>query len=158
MTEKLARRGTQVRAEYAADHLALVLARDAGTRPAVVLEASTRIGDVRARFAEGGRAALHQGFPVLDADGRLVGVVTRRELLDPAFADEETVADAIVAPRRSSSTTTARCARPRTTWFASRWAGCRSSRARTRARSWACSRAATCSRRMVRDCGRRTRA
>ena len=35
------------------------------------------------------------GFPVLDEDSLLIGVVTRRDLLDPAYADDEVVAETI---------------------------------------------------------------
>jgi CBS domain-containing protein len=80
MTEKLARRGTPVRTEYAVDHLAHVAARDVATRDVVSLGAHDAIAEVR-EWLDSGDAALHQGFPVLDTAGLLVGVVTRRDLL-----------------------------------------------------------------------------
>lgn len=79
MTEKLARRGTAVRTEYQADHLAHVLARDAASRQVVALDANELVGTVLDRL-DTGVATSHQGFPVLDSDGLLVGVVTRRDL------------------------------------------------------------------------------
>ena len=87
MTEKLARRGASVRPEYAVDHLAHVLVRDVGLRSVVTLRAEDDLALVRAWLAAGADGATHQGFPVLDADGRLVGVVTRRDLLDPLHDD-----------------------------------------------------------------------
>ncbi|MEP6622721.1 MAG: chloride channel protein [bacterium] len=96
MTEKLARRGANVSAEYASDYLTHVLARDAASRPVVTLSATDTIEHMRERLRAGGRALTHQGFPVLDAEGLLVGVVMRRDLLDPARSPEQTVADAIM--------------------------------------------------------------
>lgn len=80
MTEKLARRGASVRTEYAVDHLAHVLVRDAMTRDVVTLSADHTVEQVLASLPRGS----HQGFPVIDAAGTLVGVVTRRDLLEAA--------------------------------------------------------------------------
>ncbi|MEO7361713.1 MAG: chloride channel protein, partial [Gemmatimonadaceae bacterium] len=79
MTEKLVRRGTAVRTEYQADHLAHVLARDAATTNVVSLSADEHVFDVCDRL-DTDAAMSHQGFPVLDSEGLLVGVVTRRDL------------------------------------------------------------------------------
>jgi chloride channel protein, CIC family len=87
MTEKLARRGTIVRPEYAVDHLAQVLVRDVGLRDVISLHADDELGTVRRWLATGARGATHQGFPVLDAADRLIGVLTRRDLLDLANPD-----------------------------------------------------------------------
>ena len=95
MTEKLARRGSSVRAEYASDYLTHVLARNAATHPVVSLDAGDSITHVRELFQQGGRDMTHQAFPVLDSEGLLVGVVTRHELLDPLRSPVQTVAGAI---------------------------------------------------------------
>lgn len=83
MTEKLARRGTAVRLEYTADHLAQVLVRDAATREVVKLNDTARLDDVRQWLMTRESGTTHQGFPVVNAADRLVGVVTRRDLMDP---------------------------------------------------------------------------
>jgi CIC family chloride channel protein len=83
MTEKLARRGAPVRTEYAADHLAHVVARDAASRAVVSLSADALLGEVR-EWLDSAASASHQGFPVLDREGLLVGVVTRRDLIPGA--------------------------------------------------------------------------
>jgi CBS domain-containing protein len=106
MTEKLARRGTPVHLEYTADHLAQVLVRDAMTEEVVTLSAERSVRDVAEWLAAGderdadGRAPTsHQGFPVLDADGSLVGVVSRRDLLRAAADDgDQEVRDIISRP------------------------------------------------------------
>ncbi|TNY27275.1 chloride channel protein [Fulvimonas soli] len=87
MTEKIARRGVRVPAEYAADHLERISVGEACSRTVVSLRAAQRLGEVRAWLAQENPANRHQGFPVLDEAGRLLGVVTRRDLL-AAGADE----------------------------------------------------------------------
>ncbi len=79
MTEKLARRGTPVRTEYEADHLVHVIARDAATRNVVSLGANELVSDVTQRL-DTEIANSHQGFPVINAEDLLIGVVTRRDL------------------------------------------------------------------------------
>jgi H+/Cl- antiporter ClcA/CBS domain-containing protein len=90
MTEKLARRGTQVRTEYTADFLDRVLVRDAASRSVVTLDASMTVGEVRAWFLTRGSDTTHQGFPVVADDGTLLGVLTRRNVLEPTL-DERTI-------------------------------------------------------------------
>jgi CBS domain-containing protein len=85
MTEKIARRGARVLTEYAADYLDQVLVRDAATRDVVALAADDTLESVRAWLGSRVPGTGHQGFPVLDRDGNLAGVVTRRDLFD---ADE----------------------------------------------------------------------
>ena len=38
----------------------------------------------------------HQGFPIVDEKGALVGVLTRRDLLDPAAEDEASLSQRVV--------------------------------------------------------------
>jgi H+/Cl- antiporter ClcA len=85
MTEKLARRGTFVRTEYTADYLDRVLVRDGSTSEVVAINGDQAVGEVREWLATRAADTSHQGFPVLDANEFLLGVVTRRDLLDPAI-------------------------------------------------------------------------
>jgi H+/Cl- antiporter ClcA/CBS domain-containing protein len=87
MTEKLARRGVRIRAEYDVDHLAQEIVRDHALKEVVTLAASKSLGDVRAWIASHEAGSDHQGFPVIDERGDLLGVVTRRDLLDPGAAE-----------------------------------------------------------------------
>ncbi len=98
MTEKIARRGTPVSAEYAVDYLDTLRVRDRAARDAVTLRADRRLDEVRAWLASGGTGRHHQGFPVLDADDRLVGVVTRRDLLDDRPAGDRRIRELIRRP------------------------------------------------------------
>lgn len=92
MTEKLARRGVRVPAEYAADFLDLINVADACSRDVVPVRADAPVATLR------GQAAPHQGFPVVDAEGRLLGVVTRRDFLDPAHPDATPVGELLSRP------------------------------------------------------------
>ena len=82
MTEKLARRGAPIRSEYAIDHLSHVRVSDVASEDVITLRAGDTLDAVRGWLASGAGGYTHQGFPVLDTDGLLVGVVTRRDLLD----------------------------------------------------------------------------
>ena len=98
MTEKLVRRGTQVRTEYTADFLDRVLVRDAASRDVVTIRGDTTVGEVRAWFNTRGRDTTHQGFPIVAADGTLLGVLTRRNLLDPTMDERVSVRDLLTRP------------------------------------------------------------
>lgn len=98
MTEKIARRGVRVPAEYAADYLDRILVRDACTRDVVTLRAEQSLEEVRAWLDGGGAEAKHQGFPVVDAQGALRGVVTRRDLLDRHLSGGHTVGALVKRP------------------------------------------------------------
>ncbi|HEV2719341.1 MAG TPA: chloride channel protein [Thermoanaerobaculia bacterium] len=78
MTEKLARRGVRVPAEYAADFLDQISVGAACTHDVIALREDQTAADVHDIVAK------HQGFPVVDANGDLLGVVTRRDFLDAA--------------------------------------------------------------------------
>jgi len=91
MTEKLARRGARVRTEYAADYLNQVLVRDGATHEVISLRAGDTLAEVRRWLTSGVNGSSHQGFPVLDEKNELCGVVTRRDLLDPAHNDGVTI-------------------------------------------------------------------
>lgn len=98
MTEKLVRRGVNVRTDYAVDHLAHVHVGSVATRLVVTLAADDTISTVRRWLATGAGGSTHQGFPIVEEDGRLVGVVTRRELLDPAVDERASVRDVVSRP------------------------------------------------------------
>ncbi|WP_114241490.1 chloride channel protein [Dyella sp. C9] len=98
MTEKIARRGVRVPSEYAADHLERISVGDACSRQVSSLRASMRVADARAWMSSGDGNAKHQGFPVLDDDGRLLGVLTRRDLLGTQAQDGQAVAALLHRP------------------------------------------------------------
>ena len=97
MTEKLARRGTAVRPEYVADHLAHVIVRDVATRDVVTVAATRTLTDVREWLSSDTDGTTHQGFPVVNDQGLLIGVVTRRDLMHGPD-ENRTVRDVIRRP------------------------------------------------------------
>jgi chloride channel protein, CIC family len=97
MTEKIVRRGQRVPSEYAADFLETVLVRDTMARALVTLVADDEVERVRSWLASPETAATHQGFPVLDGEA-LVGVVTRRDLLDPSVPSDTRIRELIRRP------------------------------------------------------------
>ena len=81
MTEKIVRRGVRVPVEYTADYLERIAVGEACSRDVVSLRANETLADVQAWLSTEHAPAKHQGFPVVDEQGQLLGVVTRRDLL-----------------------------------------------------------------------------
>jgi len=98
MTEKIARRGVRVPGEYAADFLDQVTVGLCASKPVVTLNADDLLEAVRGWIAGHGQGSSHQGFPVVDSAGDLVGVVTRRDLLDPERQGSARVRELIRRP------------------------------------------------------------
>ena len=79
LTEKIARRGRHVTQEYAIDPYELARASEIMVTDVATLTATTTIADAVAWFASPQNA--HRSYPVVDAENRLVGVVTRADAL-----------------------------------------------------------------------------
>ncbi len=97
MTEKLARRGTPIRTEYMADFLDRVPVRDAFTRDVVTVDGAQTLRALRDWLATRAAPTIHQAYPVLDANGALLGVVNRHELLDPSRDETSLVRDLVIS-------------------------------------------------------------
>ena len=98
MTEKIARRGIRVPADYAADLLSQIFVREVASYQVVSLQADQTLGEVRAWIAEGGPGSTHHGFPVVDKERGLVGLVSRRDLSDPSEPATKRVSDIVRGP------------------------------------------------------------
>jgi CBS domain-containing protein len=98
MTEKIARRGVRVPVDYAPDFLAGVRVQEAMSKTLVTLKADDALTTVRDWIDQRGPGTSHQGFPVLDNHGHLVGVLTRRDLLDPKHAPATRVGELVHRP------------------------------------------------------------
>ncbi len=94
MTEKIEHRGIRAPREYVADLLDQVFVRNVASKNLVALKAEDTVAAARAWLASGG-GATHQGFPVINEAGVLVGVLMRRELLDPQARDQQSLASLI---------------------------------------------------------------
>jgi CIC family chloride channel protein len=98
MTAKIARRGVRVPTEYAADYLDQVLVRDSASRNVTALKTSDELGEIRRWLASGEAKSQFLGYPVLDDSGNARGIVTRRELLDPAHPELARIGDLLTQP------------------------------------------------------------
>ncbi|HVT12781.1 MAG TPA: chloride channel protein [Fimbriimonadaceae bacterium] len=98
MTEKIVRRGIRVPSEYMADYLDHVEVGKIGRKPLVTLFDHQRLDEVRDWLRIHQAASGHQGYPVLDQDGGLVGVVTRRNLLDPEMSGSSLLREVVLRP------------------------------------------------------------
>ncbi len=98
MTEKLVRRGVSVHTEYSVDYLSRVFVEAVGLRDVVTLRVDMTVHDARTWFAGGGAKAGHQGFPIVDGDGLLTGVLTRRDILSATAAPEWRLGELIHRP------------------------------------------------------------
>jgi CBS domain-containing protein len=83
MTEKIARRGVRVSGDYSADLLEQATVRDRASRHIYALPAASTVEAMRQWLTSGVEGAGHQGYPLVDGAGHLVGLLTRRDLLMP---------------------------------------------------------------------------
>ncbi len=80
LTEKVARRGYHISAEYATDPLEVLFVREVMRTNVVALSASATLQDVKPLLETNHAPRIQRLFPVLAEDGKMVGVVTRNEL------------------------------------------------------------------------------
>jgi CBS domain-containing protein len=78
LTEKIARRGRHVLREYTVDALEFLLAGQLMTPKPDTFPATMPVRDVLRFFAE---QAEHRSYPVVDGEGRLLGLVSRTDAL-----------------------------------------------------------------------------
>jgi chloride channel protein, CIC family len=95
MTEKIVRRGVAAPHEYEADLLAQVSVREIATRNVVTLSATQTVAEVRHWIAADGPDASHQGFPIVNDKGVLIGVLTRRDFLKSQIATQTPLKDIV---------------------------------------------------------------
>jgi chloride channel protein, CIC family len=98
MTEKIARRGVYVPIEYSADSLSQASVRDNATYQVVSLKEDSTIDEVCLWIASGAPGSSHQGFPVLDDKGDLIGVVTKRDLINLDGSSAKLIGELIKRP------------------------------------------------------------
>jgi chloride channel protein, CIC family len=81
MTEKLARRGLRVHQDYEADVLAQVTVAETMEKDPPVIAAGTKVGEVAERIARHDAAVARSEALLILHDGKLVGIVTRGDIL-----------------------------------------------------------------------------
>jgi H+/Cl- antiporter ClcA/predicted transcriptional regulator len=87
LTEKVARRGYHVSREYSVDPLELLSVEDVMTKDVVSVPASLSVKELLRQYFLGHEKRPHQAYPVVDEAGRILGVVTRTNLLEDWIAD-----------------------------------------------------------------------
>jgi H+/Cl- antiporter ClcA/CBS domain-containing protein len=98
MTEKIARRGIRIPFEYEADFLDQVSVKDCANYKVTVLNADDTIEKVRTWFAAGTMESLHHGYPVVDKDENLAGIISRKDLLRPDIKLDTKIHDILNKP------------------------------------------------------------
>jgi CBS domain-containing protein len=82
MTEKLARRGLHIHQDYEPDVLQSVLVSETMSTDVSTVPDTMTVGELAQRLAaRDPRLVRHDAWPVVDADARLTGIVTRGDLL-----------------------------------------------------------------------------
>ncbi|HSU66232.1 MAG TPA: chloride channel protein [Tepidisphaeraceae bacterium] len=98
MTLKMERQGIRVPGEYQPDFLDRVLVRQVITGKLVALRADQTLDEARQWIASRVPGSQHHGFAVLNANDHLVGVLTRRDLLEPDASGDEPLEELITRP------------------------------------------------------------
>jgi CBS domain-containing protein len=88
-TEKLSRRGIRVGGELVADSLRTTAVVDVMNRVVDTVGSGDTVGEVADRIARGDRGA----FPVVDEEGRCIGIVTRQDLIGQDFPRDALVGE-----------------------------------------------------------------
>jgi H+/Cl- antiporter ClcA len=81
LTEKVARRGHHVMREYIVDPFETMRVAEIMAKPVDTLSADSPVGDIVAFFTASDAPARHKSYPAVGADGRLVGMVARADVL-----------------------------------------------------------------------------
>jgi chloride channel protein, CIC family len=82
LTEKVARRGYHMTYEYSVDPLEIVSVREVMTPDVVTIPANMPVKRVLHDYFLGNASQVHQAYPVMDGENKLLGVITRRNLLE----------------------------------------------------------------------------
>jgi len=98
MTEKIARRGIKVPDQYLADFLDQIFVKDCYSKDVIKINASDTIEKIRKWFEGDTKESKHHGYPVVDDDEKLIGMVSRYEILDPMNSNSKSVREIINQP------------------------------------------------------------
>jgi CBS domain-containing protein len=88
LTEKVARRGFHLSREYSVDPLEVLFVREVMRTRLIAFEDSSSVGEARSLLKNGHPSRGQHLYPVLGADRRLSGVITRKDLT--AYSGEQT--------------------------------------------------------------------
>jgi chloride channel protein, CIC family len=97
LTEKVARRGFHITREYATDPLEILFVREVMRTKLVVLPADASVEELRHTLIREPAQRGQHLYPVVDAEGRVTGVVTRKELRELTDSFSKVVREPVVA-------------------------------------------------------------
>ncbi len=80
LTEKVARRGFHIYREYGVDPLESATIADVMTKEVATIPSAAAVADVLGGYFGGARK--RSGYPIVDGTGKMVGIVTKGDLLD----------------------------------------------------------------------------
>ncbi len=98
MTEKIIRRGVQVPDAYHADPLAQARVGDYASRAPIALQATQQVGEVHAWLDSEAPGSRHLGYPVLGAEGELLGVLTRKDFFKAGIDSHQAMSSLVRQP------------------------------------------------------------
>jgi chloride channel protein, CIC family len=98
MTEKISRRGVKTPDEFVADALDQILVRKIATKHVVTLNSKQTIAQVQHWFTTKAAKYSHQGYPVVNDAGVLVGVLTRRDIQTTSHSVNSPLTEIIERP------------------------------------------------------------
>jgi chloride channel protein, CIC family len=81
LTEKIARRGHHITREYVIDPFETIRVADIMARPAESLPASWTVAETLTFFTASDAPRRHKSYPVIDAHGKVIGMVSRADAL-----------------------------------------------------------------------------
>ena len=87
LTEKIARRGHHVFREYTVDPFDIHRVGEVMERDVPTISTATSVRELSERLRREPELARRQGTPIVDAHGRLVGIITRSDLMSSLDAD-----------------------------------------------------------------------
>jgi chloride channel protein, CIC family len=90
LTEKVARRGFHLSREYAVDPLEILFVREVMRSNVVVLPADEKVGEIL-KSIHADHRQKQRLLPVVDIDGKLVGVLTRGDIRDRLASEGDSV-------------------------------------------------------------------
>jgi H+/Cl- antiporter ClcA len=98
LTEKVARRGFHVMREYSVDSLEATFVREVMDTDVYSLEPTRNLGDVYRSLGEASPERRQRLYPVLDAEGHLVGILPWSVVLAAGGGGVQAVSEAMIAP------------------------------------------------------------
>jgi len=90
LTEKVARRGYHLSSEYAVDPLEILFVREVMRSDVLVLPADEKVGPIRTML-NADHTQKQRLLPVVDLEGKLVGVITRGDILERIAQEGDSV-------------------------------------------------------------------